>query len=78
MTLAEALPHEFTGGEFHDTRAYALRDVEVIEKVEAFGRRWPGRHRNVMQWYRLANGRAVGWNENPSIGWSFPVITDPT
>ena len=79
MTLADALPREFTGGEYHDSRAYALRDVEVIEKVDAYrgGRRWPGRHKNVMNWYRLANGNAVGWNENPSVGWSFPVIADP-
>ncbi|HFQ5128631.1 TPA: hypothetical protein ACGUU0_003117, partial [Vibrio vulnificus] len=35
---------------------------------------WQGKHKNVMCWWLLANGYAVGWNENPAIGWSFPVI----
>lgn len=35
---------------------------------------WPGQHKNVMNWCVLATGHAVGWNENPSRGWSFPVI----
>lgn len=34
---------------------------------------WPGREKNVNVWWLLRNGIAVGWNENPSRGWSFPI-----
>lgn len=44
----------------------------VVEDV--VGRRWPGKHKNVINWCVLENGYAVGWNENPARGWSFPII----
>ena len=74
-TLRHNLPHEFMDGEYDNTRAYALRDVEVVRKVDGTepGQGWPGPHVNVMNWYVLADGHIVGWNENPSRGWSFPV-----
>lgn len=72
-TLQDVLPHEFML-EFTDTRAYKLRDVEVVAKHDGCTKRWPGRERHVLNWYVLASGHAVGWNENPSRGWSFPVI----
>ena len=37
---------------------------------------FPFTHKNVMNWCIVSNGiktYAVGWNESPSIGWSFPV-----
>lgn len=75
-TLKDHLPHEFMGGEYTDTRAYTLRDVEVKEKHDgcARGHGWPGPQVHVMFWYELVNGLAVGFNENPGRGWSFPVI----
>ena len=36
---------------------------------------WPGTAKNVQNWWELANGKAVAWNESPSHGWSFPVIS---
>lgn len=33
-----------------------------------------GTHKNVGNWWLTDNGYAVGFNENPSIGWSFPII----
>lgn len=36
---------------------------------------WPGKQKDVHVWWELENGKAVGWNESPSRGWSFPVIT---
>lgn len=75
-TLREVLPHEFMI-EYTDTRAYKLRDVEVVAEHDGSAKRWPGRERNVLNWYVLASGHAVGWNENPSRGWSFPVIRYP-
>jgi hypothetical protein len=38
-------------------------------------RRWPGPQKNVFAWVELSNGKAVGWNENPSRGWTFPVVS---
>ena len=76
-TLRDWLPHEFFS-EFMDTPAARHLDVEVVEEVYGSfigpNKLWPGKHRNVMHWCKLANGRAVGWNENPSVGWSFPVM----
>jgi len=37
-------------------------------------RRWPGKQKHVTEWYELEGGYAVGWNENPALGWTFPVI----
>ena len=31
-----------------------------------------GSQKNVYNWVLLKNGLAVGWNENPARGWSFP------
>jgi hypothetical protein len=36
---------------------------------------WPGKHKNVTNWIAIEGGKAIGWNENPSKGWSFPVIS---
>jgi hypothetical protein len=74
-TLKEELPHEFTEGEYDGTRAYALRNVEVVRKVDGTepGQGWPGPHVNVMNWYVLADGHIVGFNENTARGWSFHV-----
>jgi hypothetical protein len=82
--LKDEMPSEFMNGSYDDTAAFQLRDVEV---VEVFGRNvvigakqtrdiaWPGPHKNVHHWVKLINGKAVGWNENPARGWSFPVFT---
>ena len=74
-TLKDVLPHEFMAGEYDDTPAYKLRDEEVVISGDDLCKRWPGPQRNVTAWWVLANGKAVGWNENPSRGWSFPVIS---
>lgn len=74
--LKDVVPEEFMGCEFTDTPARKLTEVEVIGEY-GFGaenKAWPGQHKNVHNWWLLANGKAVGWNENPSRGWSFPVI----
>ena len=35
---------------------------------------WPGPHEHVRTWYVLDNGKAIGVNEDPDKGWSFPVV----
>jgi len=73
-TLKDYLPLEAAGGEYIDEPFRKYMDTQVVKKIDAFHHRWPGRHKNVHIWYILENGKAVGFNENPSIGWSFPVI----
>lgn len=71
-TLRKTLPQEFFQ-EFLDTPAAKLLDQKVVRKCE-HPTRWPGKHKNIHVFWVLANGKAVGWNENPGKGWSFPVI----
>lgn len=72
ITLRDSVPHEFFN-EYMDTPAAKLLDVIVTEKVT--DKPWIGKERNVHVWWKLENGKAVGWNESPSKGWSFPVVT---
>lgn len=77
VTLLDWAPGEFAAGTWDDMPCWKYRDVEVIEQfcyTDDTYRDWPGTHKNVMSWCILANGKAVGWNENVSIGWSFPMI----
>ena len=32
-----------------------------------------GKHKKITYWFELSNGYAVGLNENPARGMSFPV-----
>lgn len=73
-TLEKCLPVEFVGCEYQNTPAYKLRGVQVVKEHDARSNPWPGTHKNVTCWFELANGKAVGFNENPGRGWSFPVI----
>lgn len=76
MTLADCAPYEFSEGEFSDIQAFKFKDVEVV-KCHGYGETssapWIGTHKNVINWCELENGYAIGWNENPSTGWMFPV-----
>jgi hypothetical protein len=76
QTLAEAAPREFTGGAYHDSVAYREHRNARVVAIRDSG--WPGPHKNVRRWYVLDNGKAVGWNENPTRAWSFHVIRFPT
>jgi hypothetical protein len=71
--LIDILPREFAN-EYSDTHAWHFRNETVIEKVDGRERAWPGPHKHVLNWYILADGHIVGWNENPARGWSFPVM----
>jgi hypothetical protein len=70
-TLKDVMPREIT-----DWEGPALKfiDVAVIKEHYSYTTRWPGQHKNVHFWVELENGKAVGWNENPATGWSFPVV----
>ena len=51
---------------------------KIVVKEFSCGRIWSswqefGTHKHVLNWVILENGYAVGFNENPSIGWSWPI-----
>lgn len=81
MKLIDVMPREFSY-EYVDTKAYKMKDIEVVQKYSTVDcgydsiqvKSFPGTHKNVYVWYELVNGYAVGINENPSRGWSFPVV----
>jgi hypothetical protein len=73
VLLRDALPQEWKQAEARNLWPHL--DVQV--RIERFGeafKPWPGPQKNVHCWWELENGYAVGWNENPSRGSSFPVI----
>jgi len=59
---------------FDDVPAYKMKDVPVVREVDFREMPWPGVHKNVYYWVVLENGYAVGMNENPSRGLSFPIV----
>lgn len=73
-TLRGVLPDCFFT-EFSDAKANKYLDVKVVKEYNGRERKWPGKHKNVFTWWLLENGHAVGWNENPAIGYSFPSIS---
>ena len=81
VTLEYELPREFLEGDWDNVRAFKFRLVKVykIHKTTTDNPDdwWIGKHKNVYVWYELVNGYAVGFNENPSVGWAFPVVKMP-
>lgn len=73
--LADVLPPEFMNGAYEESPAMPYAFMPVLAKYHKDQRPWPGTQRFVSVWFVLANGKAVGWNENPRLGWSFPVIS---
>lgn len=66
-TLRDWLPPD------HDITERFL-DLKVIKEWNSADNAWPGPHKNVRHWCVLQTARCVGWNENPSRGWSFPML----
>ena len=75
MKLSECMSDLVNTGEYNDVLAYKLRDITVASEHYSHQTRWPGPHKNVHFWVILSDGRAVGWNESPSRGYSFPVLS---
>jgi len=76
MTLRDKVPQEFFT-EYLNSKAAKFLDKKVEKEFGGFyesDKQWPGSQKNVHIWWILENNIAVGWNENPSKGWSFPVI----
>ena len=82
--LVDVLPKAFADGEPPDSPARALCDVGVVATKLTTGSPcsshqdlfadWPGPQSHVRQWFILENGKAVGIDDDPENGTSFPVI----
>lgn len=73
MKLRDVLPSEALSVEFSEDKFQRYLDSEVIETITKYDSRFPFTHKNIYVWWILKDNMAVGWNENPSRGWSFPV-----
>jgi hypothetical protein len=75
MNLREVMGIDFQQDQ--DSKAHKFDTVEVIWQQNIFAeslKPWPGKHKYVYFWVILENGYAVGMNENPSYGLSFPFV----
>lgn len=62
---------------FKDTKAFELLESKVILEYclsQDGYKSWIGTHKNVVSWVITEDRYAIAFNENPAIGWSFPVI----
>jgi hypothetical protein len=76
MTLADAMPREFSGGEYETAPAQQYATLRVVAEFDHRNPSpWPGKEKNVHLWVILQDGRAVGFNENLNRGWSFPMLS---
>lgn len=73
LSLAETVPHEIKYANWYPDY-WKRRDLQVIVKHDGLVDRWPGKQKNVYVWWELEDGSAIGWNENPAKGWSFPYV----
>jgi len=71
--LKDVLPHDHQVMDSERVSRYL--DVIVLKAYNGTLVAFPSDHRNVFVWWELENGMAVGWNENMSLGWSFPVVS---
>ena len=71
-TLIEWLPFDYQWGTVDYRIISHLNDI-VVDEFDGRYIKWPGSHKNVINWCMLETGYAVGWNESPSIGWSFVI-----
>jgi len=75
---------DLKSGSWDDMPVAKYFEVGVVREYWSHGnsenkpvKKWPGPQKYVFVWVELENGKAVGWNENPSRGWTFPVVTLP-
>jgi hypothetical protein len=74
MKLKDVLPYEFMGSEYEKDKARTYAEIEVVKQYDSRDVIWAGKHKNVTYWFELENGYAVGMNESPIRGLSFPIL----
>jgi hypothetical protein len=70
--LRDWLPFDYVNATISGNINKHLDDVVTVAH-DGREKRWPGKHKNVLNWCELATGFIVGWNESPSIGWAFII-----
>lgn len=74
-TLKDVMPDSFLSDTI-GTKVYDYKDLIVVEHYSLTDntfKKWVGVHKNVVSWCVLENGVAVGFNENPAGGYSYPT-----
>ncbi len=57
------------------TLTVAQKEAQRIRLEKMRAKKKAPEYKNVHKWWIVDDGRLViGWNENPSTGWSFPVL----
>jgi len=79
MRLKDIITKDFNPEDYSGERVIKRLNDKVIAKYDAREKEWVGKkyHKYVTVWFELETGWAVGMNENPSKGLSFPVIRMP-
>ena len=78
MLLKEWLPQEFFQYKHPEMEKFLNRPILINYNLynENAWRSWPGKHKYVQNWCIVSyedNYYAIGFNENPSRGWGFPI-----
>jgi hypothetical protein len=59
----------------YDEQIRTYRDLKIVREFDGTAYAFPQTrysYRNVYNWVLLEDGTAVGWNESPRVGFSFP------
>lgn len=79
MKLREVFEYVLSDALTANPQIEKFLDNEVIKEFGMSGEKpwisWLefGTHKNVCYWYMVEGGYAIGHNESPSRGWSFPI-----
>lgn len=81
-TVREWFGHNNASNLWETDKAFKHLDDEVIKEFSissTHGLPWLswqefGKEKHVMHWCITKRGYAIGWNENPSRGYSYPVV----
>lgn len=85
LTLTDWISqHNFYLSESEEKKMSKLMDKQILYEFVSHNEitwvSWQefGSHKNVYCWILLEKGQAIGWNENPARGWSFPMKKVPS
>ena len=68
MTVADCYLHDFI-----ERNGVKLQDKKVIAEIDGIAIPWVGTHKNVIVWWVVKTGHAIGFNENIAVSYSFPI-----
>ena len=82
MLIKDFLPIEVQHGEYENDKVqkyldYPIEKIYQLNNTNLTPSQFGFKHKNIFVWATFKDGnklKAVGFNENPSIGWSFPIV----